>query len=106
MKHVAGWLWSTIVLCGLIAAAPCAAGEGLHGKARGPGPTVPAPLADSGSGGAAPIAPADCESAAGSGADVVAGQEPRSGVVGDPAEAPRGPGRPQGWRSLLPGALR
>jgi hypothetical protein len=106
MKHVAGWLLSTIVLCGLGATATCAAGESLHGKARGPGPTVPAPLADSSSGGAAPIAPADCASAAGAGTEDVAGQAPRSGVVGDPAEAPRGPGRPLGWRALLPGALR
>lgn len=108
MKHVAGWLLSTIVLGALSATAPCAAGEGLRGKARGPGAAVPAPLADSGSGGAAPIAiaPEDCGSAPGAGAERMAGQEPRSGVEGDPAEAPRGPGRPQGWRSLLPGALR
>ena len=27
-------------------------------------------------------------------------------VVGRTAEPPRGPGRPLGWRALLPGALR
>ncbi|HQW64792.1 MAG TPA: hypothetical protein PLZ17_08755 [Pseudomonadota bacterium] len=34
------------------------------------------------------------------------GQEAQGRVVGDPAEPPRGPGRPLGWRALLPGALR
>lgn len=108
MKHLAGWLLSTIVLFGLTASVACAAGVGLPAKARGPGAAVPAPLAESGGGGAAPIAiaPADCAVAAPAGADAEAGQEPQSGVVGDPAEPPRGPGRPLGWRALLPGALR
>lgn len=108
MKHLAGWLYPAIVVCGLYASAASAAGVGRPSAVRGPVAAIPAPLADSASGGAAPVAigPSDCESATPAGDESAPGQQAQTQVVGDPAEAPRGPGRPLGWRALLPGALR
>ncbi|MBP8176780.1 MAG: hypothetical protein KAX77_03355 [Xanthomonadales bacterium] len=108
MKHLAGWLVPAIVACGLYAPAAGAAGVGLSAAVRGQGAAIPAPLADSTVGGAAPVAirPPACESAVSSAEESLPGQEAQGRVVGDPAEPPRGPGRPLGWRALLPGALR
>lgn len=108
MKHLAGWLLPAIVACGLHAPAACAAGVGLPAAVRGPGAEIPAPLADSADGGAAPVAvvPPTCKAAAVAADESVPGPQAQPRVVGDPAEPPRGPGRPLGWRALLPGALR
>ena len=108
MKHLAGWLYPAIVVCGLYASVASAAGVGRPSAVRGPVAAIPAPLADSASGGAAPVAigPSDCESATPAGDESAPGQEAQRRSWAIRLKPPRGPGRPLGWRALLPGALR